>query len=446
MKLLKSLFLVLIALPSWGLDLNESLETRILRVLPNGTVVINRGAEDYINDKEHVKLMIGEKFIARAVAVQVSMGVTYLKLYRIANPDLVNTDRDYQVKAINTSQVPIYVEEKVSTEKYYADLAAEEQRIAMGISNNNKQLTTDLPPEMDAVPPEKWYRYMNNELKPYEKKEYEERTVSEGLDFDNLYFSAFASPYLIQRVNDNRNINYGLSVGTKRNEKYELTLSFNQTSSSSRSQFDDAQATFFSTSANLVFDINRIKPWLTYFMLGSFYRERNSTSLDDDGFGNNLFGDIYPVKQQLRLGLAGLKFHITEDQPTVKKFDISYITLLEKRVSEIIVQDPNFINPPFVQEETNNTIRHSLRLRLFAQMTDKIFVTNTLFWRPLMENFEIDFKDVDMNNRFSLSYQINQNIFFDYVNTYTNDIRLERDNGIEPINIIHQFNLRYEVQ
>ncbi len=435
-KLLILLFLGLRFTQVFALDIGEKLDVKILRVLPNKTVVISRGAEDYINFNEHIKLKIGDKFIARGIVVQVNMQLAYVKLYRIANPDYINTDRDYTLHSINTSEVPIYAEEEISNQQYYANLASDEQKIQMGILKNNSKLTSDLPPDMDGMHPDKYYRYTDRKLKSFETSEYEARKVSEALDSDNIYFSIYASPYQFERVNQNKIMNYGVAMGTKRNEKYELTFNFNQNVRSQKSQFDDEKSVLFSTNADLVFDINRITPNLTYFMIGSYYRVRNSSA----GFGS-----IYPVKGQTRIGLTGLKYYILENGETIKKLDISYIPILERRVSEKISFDSvTFL--PIITEETKNTIRHSLRLRLQAKLSEKSSITNTLFWRPLMDNGQLDFNDVDINNAFVLSYQLSQNAFLEYQNIYTNDIRLFQENKIEPINMINSFNFRYTIQ
>jgi hypothetical protein len=436
-----AMMLILLLGHSFAMDIGESLEdVKILRIMPNNTIIINRGAEDFINTGEHLKLKVGERFITRAIAVQVNMQVSYLKLYRVANPDLINTDRKFDVHAINTSEVPVYVEEEVQNNNYYANLEYEEMKLDQRIDGNNQKLASDLPPEMDAVHPDKWYRYMKRDLKPYETPQYEERKVSDALVWDNLYYSIYAAPYQTQRLNDQRNINYGLSLGTKRNEKYELTFNFSQMSSSSQSQFDPNRFEMFSTNANVIFDINRVRPNMTYFMLGEYYRERNSSQF---------FGSIYPVREQLRLGLAGVKYYIYENEPTIKRMDISYIPVLERRVSEFedYLNLDGFGNPTLGESKVSN-IRHSVRFRIRAQLDEKTYFTNTLFWRPNMntDDFQIDFQDIDLNNTMTLSYQFSQNIFFDYVNTYTYDIRLRRQSNIEPYNMINSFNLRYTSQ
>ncbi len=424
-----------------ALDTNDVLEFRIIKILPNGTIIMNRGADDYITEKEHIKIKIGNKFIARAIAVQSVVGISYWKLYRIANPDLINTDRLYSLHPISESEIPIYAQEKIQSVKYNDQLQEHQHKLMNNIAINNEKLISDLPPEMDAIPPDHWYRYMRKELTPVEKPEYTERTFSDGIKWDNLYYSIYASPYTIQRVNNNKSINYGLSLGTKRNEKYELTYNFSQNVESQKSNFDSDKVVNFSTSTNIVFDVNRITPKFSYFMLGEYYRVRNSSAQ---------YGSIYPVKSQVRLGLTGLKYYIVENGPTLSKFDISYIPILEKRVNETIGFNPDTFETE-IQEVSKTSLRHSLRLRINGAIDDKTFFYNTLYYRPRMDTdtYDIDFQDVDMNNSFTLSRQISRNVSFEYNNTYSYDIRLKRENPdyeIEPINMIHSFNLRYTVQ
>ncbi len=424
---------------AYALDLSEKISFKILKIFPDtNTIIINRGAEDYINTGEHIKIKIGPKFITRAIAIQVNLQVSYWKLYRVANPELVTIDTQYTMHSLLASEIPIYAQERVENTTYYEKLAQEEQKLLTQIKENNDKLTTDLPPEMDATPPEKWYRYINRELKTVETPEYTKRKVSDALSSDNLYFAAFASPYSIQRVNDNKSINYGIALGTQRNEKYELTFNFSQNITSQKSQFDENKSETFATSANLIFDINRITPKLTYFMLGEFYRERQSSSL---------IGSIYPVKNQTRIGLTGLKYYLYENGETVKRLDISYIPIWERRVFETIGYDETIFE--IEKNSTSNSgLRHSLRLRINGVISESTSFANTLFYRPKMDSdtYELDFDDVDIRNTFILSQQISKSIYFEYQNTYTNDIRLKRENNLEPINMIHQFNLRYLIQ
>ncbi|MBL7663675.1 MAG: hypothetical protein JNM93_00970 [Bacteriovoracaceae bacterium] len=424
-------FLSVIFNAAYALDLNDELKTRIIKVIPGkNTIVINRGIEDYIKHQEHMKIEVDGVFAARAVAVRTSLRTAYLKLYRVANPKLLTANADIKISSLQKSEVPIYVEEEIRERDFYFDLQKLEQDIDRKIIAQNQLMTSDLPPVMDAVHPDKHYRYIDRELKVYETDTYHSESIWEAFSAKNMFFNIFASPYQTQRLNNQKNINYGLTIGTGRGRKYELSFNLTQNLFISQNQFSNFKNEFSSTNADLTLDINRVTPKVSYFLLGSYLQQKQS---------DPIFGEIYPVKNQSRIGPFGIKYHIHESS-TISRFDISYIPLYETRVSEVLDYNLLQIN---IQDRKN--FRHSVRVRFDMNIPQsRFYFRNTLFWRPAMykSSFELDFNDVDINNTFSIGYQLTNNASIDYMNIYTNDIRLQRDNGIEPINMINQFNFR----
>ncbi len=99
MKFLLCLFLGLASLYSYGLEIDERLTMRIVKVSASKkTILINRGVEDGIIKGDHAKFFLTIGVVARGVVVKVSPTRSVWSLYRLVNADYIRDDQVMRLK------------------------------------------------------------------------------------------------------------------------------------------------------------------------------------------------------------------------------------------------------------------------------------------------------------------------------------------------------------
>lgn len=97
MKVMTPLLLLLLTYSStlWALPVDEKLTLRIIKTSDTRkTILINRGAEDGLQEGDHAKFFLTVGVVARGVVVKVSPTRTVWSIYRLVNADYI---RDEQV-------------------------------------------------------------------------------------------------------------------------------------------------------------------------------------------------------------------------------------------------------------------------------------------------------------------------------------------------------------
>lgn len=91
---------------SWGLEIDEKLTTRFLKISSsNRTVLINRGLEDGLVVGDHAKFFLTTGVIARGVVVKASPTRSIWSIYRIVNPEKIYKDLAVNIKITNPVEI-----------------------------------------------------------------------------------------------------------------------------------------------------------------------------------------------------------------------------------------------------------------------------------------------------------------------------------------------------
>lgn len=268
---------------------------------------------------------------------------------------------------------------------------------------------------------------------PYEIKDLIQRIRQKSTPREPLFdLTLFANPISFATVNQQRTINAGYRINTKSSisEKHEFSHDMAINHSESRSDFDQSKQEVISYSANLVYDFNRFWGNWTYFAITGYKRER--------------MNGIYNLKDQVRLGIVGLKYAFIRDGDIIKKMDISYIPLYEWVSSDNDIQPPG--EPP---SKTVQTVRHSLRyrLRLAWQQWDFDY---TLNYQPayFFRTKTLDMQDIDLRSMLRIRRPLSERLSFTYSNEYSYDIRRIRSGspGTRTDNAINSFSLDWSLE
>jgi hypothetical protein len=412
-----------------ALESSDRLSTRILKVYDKNILILNRGLEDGVFPKDHIKLTSSDGFIARGICIKVGMLSSHYKIYRVIRPELVSKDTNYILSSINQSKMPKDIRErykKVDFTNYFKDW--DEKNLSKQIKLQQERFAKyDLPEDTS-----------NDEVLKLENKSKAQKFLSKNFsssvlkdDFSTWYLKLYASPYSIESLNDQRESNFGFEIFNL-GKKYDFNLQFNSFRRKLVDPFTDNEV-----------DRAR-KEYTASFEIKDFSENWNFISMlryDDARYGN-----IGTPREHYQLGLFGIKY-IFDYQDEGNLFDLSYLFFLDQRQDdalEEIIGSSTFKKVP----QTFNNARHGIRLRVrgYFDNAKKYSFDNELWWQPLFDltSRNTNFSDTDMYNRLRLSYRAGENLFLDYENHYSNDINQEIFYNLPQIVTTNVFNLRYQ--
>lgn len=428
---MKILLVLLIFCPQFvfALESSDQLSTRILKVYDKNILVLNRGLEDGVFPKDHIKLTSSDGFIARGICIKVGMLSSHYKIYRVIRPELVSKDTNYTLSSINQSKMPRDIQErykKVDFSNYFKDWNEKDLNKQLKLQQE-RFVKYDLP--TDTSNDEILKLQDQSETQEFINKNFSSSKLKS--DISSWYLKLHASPYTIESLNDQRESNYGFEIFNL-GEKYDFNLQFN----SFRRKLVDP------FTENIV-DRAR-KEYTASFEIKDFSENWNFVSMlryDDARYGN-----IGTPREHYQLGLFGIKY-LFDYQGEDDLFDLSYIFFLDQRQDdalEEVMGTATFKKNP----QSFNNARHGVRLRLrgYFDNAKQYSFDNELWWQPLfnLTTRNTNFNDMDMYNRLRLSYRAGDNFFLDYENHYSNDINQEIFYNLPQIVTTNVFNLRYQ--
>lgn len=402
---------------------NEELNASIQSVLQDNILVLNRGREDGIRLRDHIKIIsIQSGFSARGLAIKTTPTHSHWKIYRVIRPATLSKDLEYKIISMNQYKVPEefdYYRSKEFLTEYHNERREKLLKAASAQKDLPQNFTIhDLP---EDIPSDEIYDDRNFFEKNFSKSQW-------AKDFENTRFSVYFSPIQFEKVNNVKDINVGFEVGNDYAEKYELALGANFNINDQKDTFSGDEFSTQNTNAYINFDINKITKHWNYFLLGTYDRQK--------------FNKIYPVRHQIRAGFLGFKYDFYEGEK-LEDLSLSYIPLFERRVeqSREYIEATDSLE---VVETTRTSLRHSFRARMIWHLSDRVSLKNIFYWRPAQDTKtgKIDFRNVDLNNTFEFDFRITDNIYLEYLNIHTWDTRLGNQ-GFISTNNIHQINLRF---
>lgn len=407
---------------AFALDSVDRLESKILKVYDKNIIVLNRGLEDDIIINDHIKITDNQGFIARGICIKRGNRTAHFKIYRVTKPELISKDTTYLISSINQSEFPDDIIEKyknVDFSNYFQD---------WNESNLDKSLTLqqkifaeyDFPKDtvIDSI--------LKNETKSQSEKflakNFNQKKLIE--DFNKMYISIYASPFMTESLNNQRDNNYGFKALNK-GKKYDFSFAYDSFDRKMVDAFTKESVNRSRTQYALSFEIKDIA--------------KNWNFLNIYQYEDSHYGNIGNPQSHTQLGLFGFKYiqKYTSESDLV---DFSYQFFLDNREDDVFisgVKDP----------QSFNLIRHGFRIRLkgFFDKEKKFSYDNELWWQPAMDltSKELNFRDNDTYNRLRLSFLITNNLFVDYENHYSSDINQAKLYGLDSVVITNIVNLRY---
>jgi len=423
---MKYLVLLLISANLLALEINDRMaNVSVIKHYKGNVIVLNRGLEDAINKYDHIKLTNTNGYIARAICVKSSMMLSYWKVYRVVNPELLSYDPSYTLNSMLQSELPPHMKRYVdklvaknNDSEYFDDKIKDEDLKKQVELQQDRIVKFDLVNDMKDEP---YKKDMPTESEQFLNKNFDSKRLAKDLSTTKIRL--FASPIRFQSEDQEKSSNYGAVVSND-GTKYGFDTFIQKTDEKTVNNFTKETVESSETLSRTNFTINNISKNFSYFA-HVYYNSRTE-------------GDVDYPESLLQVGFLGFMYHGEED-PKKRQFDIGYTPLLDYLKTDIKYPEEKSLK--------ENNLRHGLRIRANIPMTNKLSL-NSLFWyKPLMDlgKFEMDWEDNKTYWRTSLRYSISEDFFVSYDYEYINDIRRKREFKRDEVNTINTLNLNYTI-
>lgn len=389
---------------------------KILKVLPNNIIMVDRGLEDGLLRNDHVKFSHeSEGFSSRGICLQAKATTSYFKLYRVPNQEAFSKDLSYTIFGLADREIP-FENSKIRDEEYKF---ADDKKPDPG--PNPFEVKRDLPQRLTE-------RDLLEAQGPREEKLFIERAIMRDQlkqDMSDYRFSVYASPFTRQSINEGESLRYGFRGGNF-GVKYRFVTQFEQQQTKLKDPQNNKSVSTRSTAGNMQFAVYHLKPWLSSLSLINYNSMR--------------FSSLGTPKDHWQFGVLGFTWHILESKRW-EYVDLSYIPLYDMRKTDVINESTGR-----VKEDKTNGLRHGFRFGLRSRFNEKVAVENSLWYRPYQDlaTWKFDGSNMNLANDFKLIFNITNNFFFDYNLIFQKDKLWKTLSGLPQTNTINALNMRYD--
>lgn len=410
---------VLLSFSALALEPFEKLKNvKILRVLPNNIVMLNRGLEDGILRNDHAKISNDtEGYSSRAICLRVGTDISYWRLYRIPYAEAFSLDYVYTISGMADKEIPFPE----------ATIRDHEQKI----SDLDKEKKPEAGPDPFAVKrdlPEKLTeRDLIHATGPEKRKLFVEQALNQDQlkrDLRDYQLSVYASPFTRQSINEGESLRYGFRGGNVAS-KYRLLTQFEQQQTKLKDPVTNESVSTRSTFGQAQFIIHRLT--------------NSISSLSLVNYGSQRFSALATPKSHWQFGPIGFTWHVYESK-TWEYLDLSYVPLYDIRNTEVMNIDGS------TSITKTNGIRHGFRMALKTRINERVALENLLWVRPFQEmsTWELKGDDLNLVNDLKLVFNLAGNLFFDYNFIYQKDKLWKTLSNLPETNTINSLNLRYD--
>ncbi|MCM2351835.1 MAG: hypothetical protein NDI69_17605 [Bacteriovoracaceae bacterium] len=389
---------------------------KILRVLPNNIVMLNRGIEDGILRNDHAKLSSDTAgYGARAICLKVSSDVSYWRLYRVPNSEAFSQDYLYTITGLADREIPV-AQAELRNQRH----AIEEEKKKVDPGPDPFAIKTDLPEKLTE-------RDLIKSEGPERRKLFIEQTLNKDLlqrDLEDYRISLYASPFTRQSINEGESLRYGFRGGNIAS-KYRLLTQFEQQQTKLKDPVTKESVSTRSTTGQVQFVISGLTTSLSSLSLVNYNSQR--------------FSELATPQHHWQVGPIGFTWHLYESK-TWEYMDLSYIPLYDVRTTEVMNDDGS------LTETETNGLRHGFRLAFKTRINERVAFENLLWVRPFQDlaSWEIEGDNLNLSNDLKLIFNLSENLFFDYNFVYQKDKLWKTLSDLPESNTINSINVRYD--
>jgi hypothetical protein len=390
---------------------------KIIRVLPDNVVMLNRGIEDGIMRNDHAKLIndtVG--YSSRAICLKVSSDVSYWKIYRVPHAEAFSLDYLYTIVGMADREIP-FPEARLRDK---AQEIAEVEKKKADAGTDPFIVKADLPEQLTE-------RDLIKSIGPDKKKLFIEQALNRDQlkrDLSDYRLSLYASPFTRQSINEGESLRYGIRGGNLAS-KYRLLTQFEQQQTKLKDPLTKEKVSTRSTTGQAQFIIHHLTPSVSSLTLLNY----NSQS----------FSKLGTPDAHWQMGPLGFTWHLYESK-TWEYMDLSYIPLYDMRSTDILQTDGT------IKTIKESGIRHGFRFALKTRINERVAFENLLWVRPFQEvaSWELKGDDLNLVNDMKLIFSLTENLFFDYNFVYQKDKLWKTLNNLPESNTINSLNVRYD--
>lgn len=408
---------VLLSLSAYALEPSEKVpDAKILKVLPNNILMINRGLEDGISRNDHIMLtnnVVG--FAARAICLRSSFTTSYLKLYRIPEAEAISLDYIYTLVGIDDREIPSRISKLRDIRQEIEDDIGKKD-----VGSDPFLVKRDLPERLTE-------RDLLKASGPERKKLFIEEALNQDQlkrDLTDYRLSVFASPFTRQSINEGESLRYGFRGGNIAS-KYRLLTQFEQQQTKLKDPFTEESVSTRSTSGQAQFIIHELKPGVS--------------SLSLINYNDLKFSSLGTPSSHWLIGPLGFTWHLYESK-TWEYMDLSYVPLYDMRTTDVVNAEG------VVTSKKESGIRHGFRFAFKSRINERVAIENLLWVRPYqnLASWEIEGDNLNLVNDLKMVFNISGNLFFDYNLIYQKDKLWKTLSNLPETNIINSLNVRYD--
>lgn len=411
---------VLFSLSAFALEPFEALKNvKIMRVLPNNIVMLNRGLEDGILRNDHAKLSSDVAgYSSRAICIKVSGDLSYWKLYRVPNAEAFSLDYTYSIIGLADREIPARISRIRDEVQEFPEIETKKKDPGPDPFAVQADLPTQLTERdlIQATGPDKRKLFIEQALNRDQLKR----------DLQDYRISLYASPFMRQSINEGESLRYGFRGGNFAS-KYRLLTQFEQQKTKLKDPLTKEEAETKSTNAQVQFIIHRLSDSISSLSLVHY----NAQS----------FSELGTPDSHWQVGPIGFTWHLYESK-NWEYMDLSYIPLYDIRKTETIEADGS-------KGDTKTTgLRHGFRFAMKTRINERVAFENLLWVRPFQElaSWEIKGDDLNLVNDLKLIFSLTDNLFFDYNFVYQKDKLWKTISNLPETNTINSLNVRYDFE
>jgi hypothetical protein len=396
-KFLSFIFLTAFATQIFALESSDVLNVSVLKAYNKNILVLNRGAEDGIFKKDHIKITSNDGFMARGICIKSTMLTSHWKIYRVVRPELLSKDIIYKMRSINQSGIPrdLHRYTKVSFARAYNQFGDKNVQKEVKLQQE-RIIKSDLPKTIKTA-----RNYRESEKNAFDKIIETTFTEEDAIrDFSEVYIEVFANPIAIQTREDQKETHYGMSIKNY-GRKYQFQINAVEKQISLADPISGATYESKSTHYDGQFQINRIT--------------KNFSLISEINFDRQKIGNTYYPHKHYQVGLLGLRYHIWEEDPRYRLIDISYL--------------PTFDTLEYSEPNSNSLderigLRHRFQLRIFSKFTKRVSNKTILTYAPF-QGQDSDSNEISSSlyTKFStvFAYHLEDRVSVEYGVDYEND-------------------------
>jgi hypothetical protein len=390
---------------------------KILKVLPNNIVLINRGLEDGILRHDHAKISHDlNGYSSRAICLKASSELSYWKIYRVPHSEAFSMDNVYVLSGISDKEIPKRMGQWIENEGEFVE---PKEKVKSVTGTDPFSLSNDLPEkltERDLIEPVGLDR-----RKLYVEQSWNQEQFKKDLSSYNI--SLFASPFMRQSINQAESLRYGFKGGNLAS-KYRLLTQFEQQQTQIKDPLTKETVRTRGTNGQLQFVIHHLTPYLS------------SLSLINNN--SQQFSDLGTPSSHWQVGFLGFTWHMY-DSKTWEYMDFSYIPLYDIRKTDVLKNAQ-------ISEDSTSGLRHGFRFGMKSRINERVAFENILWVRPYQDlaSWMIETDNLNLTNDLKFIVSLTSNLFFDYNLIYQKDKIWKTKSGLPDSNTINSLNLRYD--